>query len=151
MEKAIAVVGHSNWGKSYTLKSFIGSPHKHWIKIGETWYYVKHMSNDDISGRLLAWIEEFIIKYSNQDYGLIFALCPDFENLEKKTEQILKLFQDKDIKLGFFVLKQNFRNTLYISNDEIEKLKHFGKLNLFDGREEANIKAKALLTYVKSF
>ena len=51
----------------------------------------------------------------------------------------------------FFVLKQNFRNTLSISDNEIEKLKHFGKLNLFDGREEADIKAKALLTFVKSF
>jgi len=59
MEKIIVVIGHSQWGKSRTLKRFIGSSHKHKLKIKGKKFYVKHMSNDDIFEELYEWIKHF--------------------------------------------------------------------------------------------
>lgn len=150
MEIAFAVVGHENWGKSFTLKKFIGSAHKHWIEINGKWFYVKHMSNDDISGELYDWVKDFIKKYKNKDYGLIFALCPDFENLEKKTKKILELLTDFDIFIKFFVLDKNYKSKKPISESEISILKKYGTIYSVDGTIECTDRANKLRQFIEN-
>lgn len=149
MKKAIAVVGHENWGKSYTLKALAGSAHKNWIEINGKWFYVKHMSNDDIYGALYDWVKKFISRYKNDDYGLVFALCPDFNNAEKKTKKILELLTDIDIEIKFFILDKNYNNDKEISKTEISEMKKFGNIYLTDGSVENNYRANELLKFVK--
>lgn len=149
MNNAIVVVGHENWGKSWTLKSFAGSAHKHWIEINGKWFFVKHMSNDDIFGKLYDWVKNFVNKYQHNDYGLIFALCPDFISAEKKTKKILDLLQDIDIEIKFFILNKHYNNKKTISGDEMEELKKYGEIHLTDGTAEASTRAKDLMNFVK--
>ncbi|MCL5028598.1 MAG: hypothetical protein M1480_06210 [Bacteroidetes bacterium] len=148
MNDAIAVVGHENWGKSFTLKRFIGSAHKHWIEVNNKWFYVKHMSNDDISGKLFEWVENFIKKYKDKDYGLIFAFCPDFENKEKKTKAILNLLKDFDITIRFFILDKSYNTKEVINRTDIQELKKYGKICSVDGANKSTNRAKKLLEFI---
>lgn len=142
--------GHENWGKSFTLKKFAGSAHKHWIEINDKFFYVKHMSNDDISGELFDWVKDFIKKHRDKDYGLIFALCPDFENLEKKTTKILELLAEFKIIIKFFVLDKNYNSKKPISHSEINQLKKYGTTYSVDGSSEDINRANKLLQFIKN-
>lgn len=150
MENTFDVVGHEKWGKSFTLKKFIGSAHKHKIEINGKWFYVKHMSNDDISGELYEWVNNFIKKYHNKYYGLISALCPDFENLEKKTKKILELLTDFDISIKFFVLDKNYKSKKPISESEISILKKYGTTYSVDGTIEGTYRAAKLRQFIEN-
>jgi hypothetical protein len=107
------------------------------------------MSNDDISGDLLEWVEEFLNKYKDKEGGLIFALCPDFVNLEKKTKEILELLKGLNLKIKFFVLDNNYRTKEHISDSEIKELKNYGDICLTDGTAEAQDRSQKLLQFIK--
>jgi len=147
MKIAIAVVGHENWGKSATLKKFAGTAHKKWVEINGEWFWVKHMSNDDIMGELYFWLKGFIEKYKDT-YGLVFALCPDFENSEKKTKMILEMLQKLNVEIRFFVLDKNYNNKKPISASEISALKKYGVVHLIDGTAESSMRADLLKKYI---
>ena len=44
--KAFIIVGHSNWGKSRTLRQLTGSRRRAWIEINDIWIFVSQISND---------------------------------------------------------------------------------------------------------
>jgi hypothetical protein len=149
MEIAIAVIGHSRWGKSRTLKRFIGSSYKHKIIINGKRFYIKHMSNDDIFEKLYSRLKKFIDKNEIKYSGLIFALCPDFKTSKKKTKKILDLLKGLNIRIKFFVLKNNYENTKSITNSEIKQLEKYGNVHISDGTAEDTVRAKKLMKYFK--
>jgi len=57
-KKAFAVVGHSNWGKSYTLRALTdNTPQYRWWEIKGELFNIKRMSNDDDTEGLLEFVE----------------------------------------------------------------------------------------------
>lgn len=73
-KKAFLYVGHSNWGKSFTLKQLTrnNSRLKHFWD-GRTCYKVRKSSNDDDGKALLKFVEK--IPYSHFTH-YVLTFCP---------------------------------------------------------------------------
>lgn len=145
--KAFVVIGHSNWGKSRTLRQLAGgSRHRAWILLkGGIWIFIKRMSNDDIPDDLLAFVRRLD---PNKKVIIIIALCPDFENSSKKTQLILDLL-NKKYSIFFFVLKNKYDGDDQISETEINTLRKYGKVEVFGPKSEDTIRAQSLRRYVE--
>ena len=147
MKKAFIVVGHACWGKSKTFYYLTNkSSHKLFISIGDKMFTVKRMSNDDIGNKLLDYIKE--MTNESREY-LLFALCPDFKNEAKCTEEILENLRNNEYKQYFFVLYKQYGNEAFIKKEEIDKLSRFGKVCNYKESELATERAKALEQYIK--
>lgn len=147
--KAFIVVGHSNWGKSFTLINLTGSRHKMWIKINDEWLKVKKMSNDDIPkgpGGLLDFVEASI----KSKYAYIaLALCPNFVDADRETEHILQTLSPQ-YTLFFWVMRERYgdRNT-QVTEDQINRLKQWGTVEVFEGQAEDTQRAVSFKKYIE--
>lgn len=148
MKKAFIVVGHSNWGKSETLKCLTNGIHqKRRINIGVDNFRIKRMSNDDFPDRVLDFLEKaFEENYKN----IIMALCPDFENKDKKTKYILDKLSER-YDLFFFILKNKYgsNKSKYIKKFEIEQLNNYGPICLCN-QDNAEQRCEKLKNYILS-
>ena len=148
--KAIVVVGHSDWGKSKTLKALTGGNiHKVRVNIKGYDICIKRMSNDDEpeKEKLLNYLQEID---PNIKPIILITLCPDFDDSSKKTNKILKLLSNKYNNIFFWVLKRKYGSIEEVSNDEIQMLKSFGKVSVFSDKAEASDRALELERFIKS-
>jgi hypothetical protein len=120
--KAFIVVGHENWGKSRTLLSFTDERRTRSIIINNLKFIIKRMSNDDFSKGLL----DFVLSQTN---NIIIALCPNFNNKERYTNEILKELNAR-YDCYFWIMKYNWDNTAEISSQEIDILKNYGQIEI---------------------
>jgi len=90
--KAFVVVGHSNWGKSRTLRQLTGSKRKAWIQIKDFRIFIRRMSNDDIAKDLKEFLEKIDPNFKRI---IIITLCPNFDDPDRRTKEILNLLKDK--------------------------------------------------------
>jgi len=145
--KAFIVVGHSNWGKSYTLNSLTGRRHK--ILINEKWLKVKKMSNDDIPkgpGGLLDYIERSIV---SDYFYIVIALCPNFENANRLTIQILQTLSTK-YDLFFWVMRERYHDRdTQVTEDQINRLKQWGTVEIFEGQAEDTVRATSFKKFIE--
>ncbi len=140
-KKAFLIVGHSNRGKSWTIRSLIeGHSHKNRFTLDNHELFVRRMSNDDNEDSLLRFVKKGI---RNKPGDVILTFCPRFERDE--TKEILDLLK-LDFELHFFVLQyqQHPKKDGVISDAEIESLKKYGaKLEIFSKKDlPDNIAAK---------
>lgn len=128
--KAFVVVGHSCWGKSYTLNALTekygGGPKNRSVTINNKKIPVRKRSNDDMptADELI----KFIKKQAEDSRCIIFPLCPNFsKKRQKDTENLLKILRDL-YDTSFMVLKkcQRSGNSGEISAADIEKLRAYG-------------------------
>jgi len=143
---AAFIVGHEDWGKSETLYYLVGkSRHRGWISINNTNVFVRHMSNDDIPDSFI----DFINKVTPQKKpNIIAALCPNFTNPEVKTEYSLNNLRNKGYRLYFWVMRYKYGSSYGITNEEIEKLKEFGGVEIYSLKTEGNKRAEAFKEYL---
>lgn len=146
MPKAFIIVGHSNWGKSRTLRQLAGSPRRAWIEVNGIWIFVKRMSNDDIPQSLIDFLKNVD---PNAKAIIIIALCPNFDDPSRKTDLILKLLKDKYTSY-FFVLKKRYSNNDEVTAAEIQALRSFGTVQVLEQRVEDTVRAKAFRTFIAS-
>lgn len=144
--KVVFVVGHSNWGKSQTLRALTGDSHRvRRTEIAGTEYFIRRMSNDDQP-------EGFIkrMKAMQPDFWpqILAALCPDFDDPEKDTAAVLQSLRDKGYKLFFWVLAKQYGTDDRIQKTEISQLRSFGKVEIYDDEAEAHVRAKKFKAYV---
>jgi hypothetical protein len=55
--QAFFVVGHSNWGKSSTLKALAAPPQVRKVVVGGRTFFIRRMSNDDRPNDWVAFIK----------------------------------------------------------------------------------------------
>jgi hypothetical protein len=146
--KAFVVVGHSNWGKSRTLRQLAGgSRRRAWVLLnGEIWIFIRRMSNDDIPDDLLDFVRRLD---ANKKAIIIIALCPDFDDNSKKTQLILDLLKKK-YSIFFFVLKKKYDGDDEISDAEISSLRKYGQVEVFNSKSEDTVRAQSLRRYVEN-
>jgi GTP-binding protein EngB required for normal cell division len=126
MKKAFILVGHSNWGKSRTLKCLTGnSRYVKKIPIAGITFFIRRMSNDDDGQSLL----DFVSKIDQPN--IIMTLCPNFQENEK-TIDILSTLTSNNYYLFFFVLKYKYDQSQKISQEEIEELKNYSDSNFIE-------------------
>lgn len=144
MNKAYLIVGHSNWGKSKTLKQLTSNNRRvKYVSISGENFFVRRMSNDDHEKKLLKFVTD-ATKYKR---NLIVAFCPAFDK-PRESKKILDILA-KDFTLFFFVLKHKYGSDLIISENEIDVLREFGDVSVFNKRnEEAKIRALSFEKYI---
>jgi hypothetical protein len=79
---------------------------------------------------------------------ILAALCPDFTDPTKATATVLQTLRDKGYKLFFWVQAQQYGTSETIPKAEISRLQSFGKVEIFSGAAEADIRAKKFKAYI---
>lgn len=154
MKKVFIYVGHSNWGKSRTLKVITGgSSQQRTAQIAGHTVKVRKMSNDDIETALLEWVRTLPHLQHNR---FIMAFCPHVypQNGNPTTSQqialdiLIELQKTND--LYFFVQQEQYghgQNT--ITQNEILWMQNFGVLEVFKGQAEATQRAQSFLNFIQ--
>ncbi len=148
MSIAIVLVGHSNWGKSRSLKALTDDivQFRYW-QIADKTFFIRRMSNDDLSEELKAFIENLS---PDEQENVLLTLCPDFDEPLKHTKTNL-ITLSKKYTVFFFVLQHGYGTNNSISPEEIEKLKIYGEVEVFSKKNAwASTRAKALRNYIES-
>lgn len=142
------VVGHSNWGKSATLRALTSGDYRvRKTTIASVEYFIRRMSNDDAPISFIKRMSTILPVHSPYIIG---ALCPDFDDPSKGTTAVLKKLQDEGYKLFFWVLKKQYGTDKFIEASEIDRLRSFGKVELVTDVAEASERAKILKAYIAS-
>jgi hypothetical protein len=146
--KVFFVVGHSNWGKSETLRALTGGSHRvRRTTISGVEYFIRRMSNDDLP-------ESFIKRMTTINPAnwpnILAALCPDFDDPEKKTAVVLQALRDKGYELFFWVLHGQYGTGALIQPAELSRLRTFGKVELLSEAAEASARSKKFKAFVAS-
>lgn len=94
------LVGHSDWGKSRTLRELTDGVHqKRYVSIGKSMFYIRRMSNDDL-------FEDYKDFMNSLDPAVrpnvIAALCPVFDEPQNDTASLLRQLSKKGYELFFF-------------------------------------------------
>jgi hypothetical protein len=105
------------------------------------------MSNDDQP-------EGFIKRMKAMDPAdwpyILAALCPDFTDPTKATAVVLQALRDKGYKLFFWVQSQQYGTNETILKADISRLRSFGKVEVFSGAAEANLRAKKFKIFIST-
>lgn len=146
MNDIVFLVGHENFGKSKTLKALTSGvvQYRYW-KLGDIQYQIRRMSNDDLTDQWKEYIDSFI---ASKGSDLIIAMCPDFRTREKATKSYLTKLS-KNYRLRFFVLKYAYGRSEMVKDEEIEQLREFGEVKLYEKKNtEASTRAKEFKAFV---
>lgn len=149
MKRAIFLVGHSNWGKSATLKYLLGNGNaigsrQAWLKIKGIDLFIRRMSNDDNAGLL----KKFASKVDeNEKENIIVAFCPDFDDPDKHSSEILNIFSSKYDQLYFFVLESNWDGSDQVALSEINILRQYGNVKI-ESNTDYKIRAREFRKYI---
>ena len=146
--KIAFVVGHSDWGKSKTLRALTNG--NYWIKrtkINGVEFFVRRMSNDDLP-------DSFIRKMKSMNPAvwphIIAALCPNFDDAKVSTRSILSDLRGKGYQLFFWVIQCQHGTDEVVSPGELALLRQFGKVEVFADRSEAEVRAKRFASFIKN-
>ena len=124
---AFILVGHSNWGKSQTLKLLTdNNPYIRYWEINGKKFFIRRMSNDDEAEGLLNFVRKL---NPTKKPLLVLTLCPDFTNYKKRTLDILNVLH-QNYRLFIYVLKYPSnpkRQSAKISDEEIEQIRSHGE------------------------
>lgn len=143
-KKAFFVVGHSNWGKSHTLRHLTGgNVRKRRVELEGEVFYIRRMSNDDDETKLLEFVTNEINKKGNH---AIIAFCPVFE-AGRQSKEILEILK-KDFDLYFFVIKHEFKGDRVVTTQEIEILTQYGKYEVLNERIESSERTERLKAFI---
>jgi hypothetical protein len=152
--KIVFVVGHSNWGKSRTLKSLTDdSRYITKLKIRDIEFFIRRMSNDD-KPKHDPEPTSFINFWERQNPAvrshLIGTLCPRFDSPELIQHKILEQLQEKGYQLFFWVIRLGWNRPDTITPNEIGLLKGFGIVEEFDQEAEAHRRAVHLRAFISN-
>lgn len=155
MSKIIFVVGHSNWGKSKTLKCLTDD--NRYIQnytVNNIDWFVRRMSNDDLLPSYSDFMKNLDIETKP---NVIAAFCPNFgekpnlkgKNRKEETIEILNSLKNKGYNLYFWVIEHQFVTKKKMDSSFINELKNFGKVEIYSKCEEADLRALALKDFIK--
>ena len=158
MKKAFIYVGHSNWGKSFALKKITNNNNrvKSCIINGQN-IFVRKMSNDDDSGKLLQFVKMIPLKWQK---NFIIAYCPKHDNLvegkiTKEIEEAKVILEElnKSCELYFFVQEEKYNNPqMKISPEELKYLDQIGKqLFILNGQNPDITRAAAFEQFIQQY
>lgn len=147
-KKIAFVVGHTQWGKSSTLRALTNDDfYQRRATIGGLEFFIRRMSNDD---KTLEYIEFMKSIDPTTKPNLIAALCPQFEDPDAKTELILTTLHKKGYQLFFWVIEHQYGTDAVVSTKEIQSLRKFGKVEVFSKIAEAVARSRSFRQFVSN-
>jgi len=145
--KAFVVVGHSNWGKSETLRALTnGNWRIYHFEINGVVFRIKRMSNDDIPDSLISFLKRIS---AETDPVIIITLCPDFNDDSKSTSEILNLLSSK-YEIYFWIIRHAYNSNRVIGENEIDRLREIGAIHIFEDVAIAELRSNELKKYLLS-
>lgn len=142
---AFLLAGHSNWGKSHTLKAFTDGSLVRSCDVEEIPFFIRRMSNDDFNEDYRRFIDSCV---KDPSKNLIAAFCPNFDIPERFSLETLERLS-AHYRLHIFVLCYQYGTGQVISGPEIATMEGFGETRIYKGRDrEARERAVALRDYI---
>jgi hypothetical protein len=146
-KQAFLLVGHANWGKSYTLKALTGSSWKHWIILQGTTakhqVFVRHMSNSDDPKSFLKFIQTCT-------YDKVLMA---FSSHTANAPQLLQIIQARYDIYCFVLMHSCSKSAQIIPQNEITMLSQYsvsGKVFQYTAIQAAPpARAAALKQFIK--
>jgi len=145
--KIAFVVGHTNWGKSTTLRALTHDNFRlRWHSISGFDFFIRRMSNDDYPDSYIDFMRRITpTKYDH----LIAAMCPEFNSSENPTETILLSLQKKGFELYFWVLeKEQGHGERTVRSSEILTLRKHGVVEIHDTKTTPQKNAKLFSKFI---
>ena len=142
--QAFLVVGHSNWGKSQTIRALTGG-RRGWVRILGRDFFVRLMSNDDPP---VAGYRRFIGRLRPARHVLVVApYCPE----PSRRASLLAQWASK-YTLRLWVLADNYHGGRAMHAAELAQLQRHGTVAVFHGaRVEAPVRAVALRRFIARY
>jgi len=149
MKKAFIYVGHSDWGKSFALKKLTNNSSK--VKscnINGQHIFVRKMSNDDDSDKLLKFVKGIVRKWQQ---NFIIAYCPK-QDVNSQAKEILDELY-KSCELYFFIQEEKYNDPQRkITPKELKYLDQIGKqLFILRGQNQDLGRAKSFEQFIKQY
>jgi GTPase SAR1 family protein len=143
---AILVAGHSNWGKSATLKALTEGRLFRSYQLSGADFFIRRMSNDDYTEAYKDFIDECVAAPSG---NILAAFCPHFETGDLRfSEHSLAQLQTR-YDLYIFALKYQYHTDNRITDHELTSMARFGEVRIFDDQNaESEDRAVALEDYI---
>ena len=149
--RVFLVVGHSNWGKSRTLRALTNGVltkglHP-WITIDERQFFVRMMSNDDVPSSNPTSYPTLIHNLTPEQIPfVIMAYCP-----EKDSSSPLITALAKKYEIFAWVLEHKYDCKESIKESEIKALRKFGMVECYTPKHtEAEARATALVQFIRT-
>lgn len=147
-EKIAFVVGHANWGKSKTLRSLTNDDFRlRKTTVGGIEFFIRRMSNDDQPEGYIEFMKS--LDPALRPY-LIAALCPQFDDPVAATNSILSTLRAKGYQLFFWVIEHQYGTSEVVTSKEIQRLRSFGKVEVFPTTSESVTRAKSFKRFVSN-
>ena len=144
--KAFVIVGHEDWGKSFTINR-IREKNKRYCDLLGRIFWVRGMSNDDKAKQY----HDFIKKINPTRKPLIIAtLCPNFNKHNRLTTKILDIMHEK-YKIYFWVMRYKYKANDTVKEEEISELRSYGIVNIYRGRGEDKVRAQEFKKHIVRF
>ena len=142
----VFVCGHSNWGKSWTLRPLTDGTHQgRWARdVGDARFWVRKMSNDDKPDEYFEWMGS---QQPTAMPRLIAALCPKFD--DPRLDRLLRALRDRGYQLHFWVMKRQYDGPGVIAPGEISRLQAHGHVEVFSRRADAEHRARSVQAFVR--
>lgn len=145
---AILVAGHSNWGKSATLKALTESRLVRSYEFAGAYFFIRRMSNDDYTGGYKKFIDECVAKSNG---NILAAFCPHFEMGDLRFAEYSLSQLQQQYQLYIFSLKYQYSTENRITDQELATMAQFAEVRIFDDQfAEAEDRAAALEEYIES-
>lgn len=146
--KIVFVCGHSNWGKSMTLRPLTGGTHQgRWADVGDPPFRVQKMSNDDVRDDSDdQYFDRMDVYTPDVTPRLIATLCPRLD--DPRIPRLMRDLQRRGYRLYFWVLERQFSGPGVITADELDRLRTFGDVEVFPRRAESPVRAAALRRFI---
>lgn len=145
--KIAFVVGHSNWGKSSTLRALTKDDFRvRWHTISKVDFFIRRMSNDDQEQGYI----DFMGRITPAKYETMIAtLCPKLGDFENPAEKILDNLRNKGFQLFFWVIeKEQGQGERVISKREIAMLRQYGTIEINSGKFTSKQNAKLFSSFI---
>lgn len=145
--RAVFVVGHSNWGKSRTLRALTdGNAHRRYVQLRGVEFFIRRMSNDDRPDEFYAFVNSLRPSHTPQ---LIAAFCPSFG--DPRAQRCLDHLVHHGYGLFFWVMRRAYLAARVVTADEIGRLRASGTVEIYDrGDAEDGVRATALRQFVEN-
>ena len=102
-------------------------------------------SDDDTEG-FFKYVSK--LNHIKRPYAIL-TLCANFNNEERLTRKSLDVLKNK-YKLYFWVIQNSYIGGRVVSPGEIDELKKYGDVEIYQGKENDEVRAKKFNKYIEA-
>jgi hypothetical protein len=142
-QRAFFIVGHEDWGKSWTLRALTGGLHRS-VTINGRKVQIKRMSNDDKFTQRRVWLSK---RRAAKHPRFLAAFCPKLVPPDDSAKMLIDIVR-RQYTLYFWVLERSQKSGSLMPRAEIGAMRTLGTVRLFPGRATPATRATDLRKFL---